>query len=238
MLGKLLRFLAWAVGLIVVAIFSGWFTMNALIKGEEIKVPDLIGKTTDEAYKLLSDAGLYLTKAGEQPDDRVSPGRIISQDPSPGTTMKKNRKVRVVVSSGSETVTVPDLVEKSSRTAPIVLKEAGLQIGMTAQTSSERVATGEIVSQEPRGGTEELRDNTVNVLISTGPRATAYVMPDLIGKDVKQVAPILRHLGFQIGNIRSQNYPGLKPGVIIKQIPLAGYEIQKEKLISLEVSQE
>lgn len=238
MLKKLARLLAWGLGLVVVALFSGWFTMNALIKGEEIKVPELVGKSTEEAYKVLSEAGLYLSKVAEQPDDRLPPGKIMSQEPAAGTTVKKNRKVRVVVSSGSEIVTVPDLVEKSSRTAGLVLRETGLSLGMTAQATSGDISSGEIVSQEPSSGVEELRGNAVNILVSTGPREVAYVMPDLIGKEVKEVAPVLRAWGFQIGNIRYQNYPGVKPGMIIKQLPLAGYKIQKQKLVSLDVSQE
>lgn len=238
MLRKLGKLLAWSAGLIVVAVFSAWFTMNALIKGEQIRVPEVVGKTSDEAYNILSEQGLYLSKVGEQPDERFGPGHIISQDPAAGTTIKKNRKVKVVVSSGSETVTVPDLIEKSARTAAIVLQEAGLQLGMTSLASSGAVASGEVIAQEPSPTGEELRDNTVNILVSTGPRPESYVMPDLIGKDVKVVAPGLRDRGFQIGNVRYQNYPGVKPGTIIKQIPLAGYKIQKQKLISLEVAQE
>jgi len=238
MLRKLAAFLAWGFGLIVVAIFSGWITMNTLIKGEVIRVPDVVGKTTEEAYKTLSDSGLYMSKTSTQPDERLAPDRIISQDPASGTTIKKNRKVKVVVSSGSETVVVPDLLQKSARTASLVLGEAGLKLGLTAQSSSTEVVSGEVMAQEPAPGGEEIRGATVNILVSIGPPIEYYLMPDLIGRDVKEVASKLRDLGFQIGNIRSQEYLGVKPGTVIRQVPLAGYRVQKTNLISLDVCRE
>ncbi|MEW6363318.1 MAG: PASTA domain-containing protein [Acidobacteriota bacterium] len=237
-LRKLFKFLAWCVALAAAGILSGWITMNTLIKGEEIKVPDILGKTTEEAYQTLSEAGLYLSKVDTQPDEHLAPDRILSQDPPAGTAIKKNRKVRVIVSSGSETVTVPDLQDKSSRAASLVLREAGLRLGMVAQASSPRTAAGEVIAQQPEPGTEDLRDNSVNILVSSGATEPEFVMPDLIGKEVKAVAPALRDWGFQIGSVHYQNYPGIKPGLIIKQAPLAGYKIKKGNLVSLEVSQE
>ena len=135
-------------------------------------------------------------------------------------------------------MTVPDLLQKSARTASLVLTEAGMKLGLMAQSPSDDVRSGEVMAQEPAPNGTELRDSTVNILVSQGPHPPYYVMPDLIGKDVKAVAPQLRDMGFQIGDIRSQEYPGVKPGTIIKQMPLAGYRILQNNLISLDVCRE
>ena len=63
-------------------------------------------------------------------------------------------------------------------------------------------------------------------------------MPDLIGKKSAPVISKLKRMDFRVGVVRYSYYPGLEPGIIIKLLPPHGYRIQKNNLITLEVSKE
>ena len=94
-----------------------------------------------------------------------------------------------------------------------------------------------MVYQSPKPGTQEGSDPSVNILISLGPPAQYFIMPDLIGKPAELVASRARNEGFHIGKMNYRKYPGVEPGVVIQQKPQAGYRLSKSDIILLDVSQ-
>jgi beta-lactam-binding protein with PASTA domain len=94
-----------------------------------------------------------------------------------------------------------------------------------------------VAYQSPGPGTQEGSDPSVNILISLGPPAQDFIMPDLIGKLADLVASRARTEGFRIGKINYKKYPGVEAGVVIQQKPQAGYRVSKNDIILLEVSQ-
>jgi beta-lactam-binding protein with PASTA domain len=77
----------------------------------------------------------------------------------------------------------------------------------------------------------------VNIVISLGPPAQYFIMPDLIGKPAELIAGRARNEGFRIGKLNYVKYPGVEPGVVIQQKPQAGYRLSKTDNILLDVSQ-
>ncbi len=215
---------------------SALVTTSLILKGEIVTVPDLKGKTPEEARTLLSRNLLSLSFAGTEFHSEIEKGLIISQDPPAGSKIKANRVVKVIVSAGSEMVDIPDLVGKSLEVAVQTLASVGLSRGIISQIHTPRYPAGRIIAQEPKPGGKVKRETAINLLISQGEQELKYVMPDLIGRKADRVLSKLKELGFNVGNVRSSYYPGLEPGIIIKQTPPHGYAVQKRNLISLEVS--
>ena len=71
------------------------------------EVPDLSGKTRGGASNILKERGLELGQVEETYSDTVAKGRVISQDPAPGTTIDQGSKVNIVLSLGPETTEAP-----------------------------------------------------------------------------------------------------------------------------------
>ena len=61
-------------------------------------------------------------------------------------------------------------------------------------------------------------------------------MPDLIGMDGERAADVLRTRGFRVAVVGDQPYPGVPPGIVVRQNPQAGFQIAPGEPISLEVS--
>jgi len=214
------------------AILSYQFTM----KGEMTTVPDLEGKTFDQAKEELFQKKLSIAQSGLQVHEKWERGKIIFQDPQAGSKIKLNKVVKVILSTGKQKVLVPKLIGKSFQTINQTLQESGLRKGKISHVHTPKYAAGKIMAQFPQQGQEVGRDTYISFLVSQGEIEKKYLMPDLIGKRAETVVAKLKEMDFRVGDIRYVLYPGLESGIIIKQFPTQGFRIQKRNLITLEVS--
>src|SRR6059036_2350098 len=223
--------------LAVAGIVSALTAMRFAIRGREVEVPPLAGKTADEAKEILSHKGLLLKISSSRFSSEVSEGHILDQIPASGTRLKVNRTVRVLLSLGERRFAVPNLVGTSLRAAQLTLTQRKLALGKALYAHTSEGDASTVIYQVPKPGTQEGSDPSVNILISLGPPAEYFIMPDLIGKPAALVASRARNEGFRIGKVNYRKYPGVEPGVVIQQKPQAGYRLTKSDVVLLDVSQ-
>jgi beta-lactam-binding protein with PASTA domain len=209
---------------------------QVLLRSEVVTVPDLAGKPVAQARAELQKKDLTLAQKGTESNDRIEKGLIVRQDPAPGSRIRTTRVIQVFTSSGSGTVTVPDLAEKPLEEALTLLQATGLTKGAMTQVHTPRLPAGRILAQKPAPGTVVERGFAVGLLLSQGDLDERYVMPDLIGRRADGVIGRLEAWGFKVADLRYVYYPGAPAGLIVKQDPANGYRIQKRNRISLEVS--
>lgn len=211
---------------------------NLVLKGERVTLPNLISKTLEEAKLELSKKRLSVRVKDIIFNNKWKKGKIVLQEPSSGSKVKINKVVKVVLSAGSEMVIVPDLENKTIESATQILKEVGLIKGIISHVYTPRYAAGKIITQQPIPLEKTGRISPVNLLVSRGRREPKYLMPDLIGKKAETVMAKLKEMEFKVGAVHYSYYHGLEPGIIITQLPLPGHSIQKNNLITLEISKE
>src|SRR5947209_5747454 len=221
----------------VAGIVSALTAMRFAIRGREVEVPPLAGKTADQAKDIITRNGLIFKVASSRFSSEVPEGQILAQIPSSGTRLKANRTVRVLVSLGPQRFAVPNLIGTSLRAAQLTLAQRKLALGKTLYAHTSDGDSSTVVYQTPKPGTQEGSDPSVNILISLGPPAEYFIMPDLIGKSADLVASRARNEGFRLGKVNVRKYPGVEPGVVIQQKPQAGYRLTKSDIILLDVSQ-
>jgi len=226
-------------GLIATAALSGYLSMRKAVRGGEVTVPALHGMSVPEANERLQREGLLVEKSGDKMDPLVPEGMIVSQDPLEGSRLKRNRKVRVLVSLGREVLRVPELVGQPARRAQIGLQQSGLRLGQIAYVSSNAADADRILSQEPPPGTQRIREGVVDLLVSKGSRAKVWVMPSVEGRDIGMITRLFSEAGLRITNVRREAPRGEVPsGIILQQYPLSGYPLREGDSISLIVSAE
>ena len=235
-----LIFIKWAgLGLAVLLVFSGsvWVTMKVVMGRQEVEVPDLIRMEPSQATRALEKLDLKLkVETYSQFSDTIDKGTVASQYPTVGSRLKRENTVRVVLSRGSQRLVVPSLLGGSVRRAQLEIGSMGLRLGKVYSVNSEEPMNS-IIAQDPLPSMEEMPGAAVNVLVSLGPRATEYIMPDLVGKTLDQVRESLETKGFRIGNVRRKYYPWAEEGVIIQQTPQAGFKVKGDAIINLWVSE-
>jgi serine/threonine-protein kinase len=208
--------------------------MRMALKTREVVVPELAGKTVNEASAALAESGLTLkVEEGHKVDPKVPPGQILAQEPLSGARTRRQRSVRVWISAGPRSTTVPGLVGESERTAQMRVAQDGFRVGPTAEIRSLDYAAGTVVAQNPPA---QSKSDTISLLVNRGERGATYVMPDLIGVNGDRAADVLRTRGFRVSVVGDHPYPGVPGGVVLRQSPQAGFQIAPGEPISIEVS--
>jgi eukaryotic-like serine/threonine-protein kinase len=208
--------------------------MRVALKTREVVVPVLAGKTVNDATALLSEAGLNLkVEEGRRTDAKVPAGQILAQDPQAGIRTRRERSVKVWVSSGPRSTIVPPLLGESERTAQLRLQQDGLELAGVSEVRSSEYASDAVIAQTPPPKSNAPR---VALLVNRAERAATYVMPDLIGVNGDRAADLLRARAFRVAVVGDHPYPGVPAGIVLRQNPQAGFQIAPGEPISLEVS--
>ena len=137
---------------------------------KEVRVPKVEGLDERAAQILLQHAGLQFEMSAQRPSETVAAGKVIEARPNAGRLVKQNRKVNLIISTGSKWSRVPDLREISERRAQELLKERFLNVGQRRYIFHARLPKDFIVNQLPPPGTRVLKKSEVHMLISRGPR--------------------------------------------------------------------
>jgi eukaryotic-like serine/threonine-protein kinase len=221
-----------ALGLTFLVFFA--VSMRVALWAREVQVPSLVGRTVNEATAVLADSELALrVEENQRPDDKIESGKVMQQEPDAGVTSRRQRTVRVWISSGPKRAIVPPLVGQNERAAHTRLQQDGVVVSSVSEFRSSDYPADVVVSQDPVATS---RAPEVSILLNRGELATTYVMPDVIGVDGERAADALRRQGFRVSIVGTQPYPGVPPGTVVRQQPAGGFRVGASDAISLEVS--
>jgi eukaryotic-like serine/threonine-protein kinase len=209
-------------------------TMRVALRTRDVTVPTLVGRTVNDATGVLTQVGLNLkVEEGRRPDPKVAAGQILTQEPQPGASTRRERSVKVWVSSGPRATIVPALLGESERTARLRLQQDGLELAAVSEVRSAEYPADAVIAQTPPAKSNAPR---VALLLNRGERGATYVMPDLIGVNGDRAADVLRSHAFRVAVVGDHPYPGVPAGIVLRQSPQAGFQIAPGEPISLEVS--
>ncbi|MGN6612517.1 MAG: PASTA domain-containing protein [Angustibacter sp.] len=165
---------------------------------QKVAVPDLSGKTVDEATAALKAKGLTLGEQTTRADDTVPQDQIIDQDPASGSQVDSGTAVTVVVSTGPESVQVPDLVGKTKAQAKAALEQAGLQLGDVTETDTTEQEKGRVVSSNPSSGDQVAKDTKVSIEVASG----KVKVPNVIGQPLADATTTLTDAGLKVKAVK------------------------------------
>lgn len=224
-----------AAALLALAALSAVATMRVVLTSQEVVVPSLLARRVPEAGALVARLGLLLRVEGRRHDPSVPLESILAQDPAPGANLKKHRSIRVWLSLGPQRVLVPPVEGEGLRTGRLALEQAQIPVRRVVEVD-DRSAEGTILVQRPAAGAAEGGADGVSLLVSRGELGADYVMPDLIGLRVEAALLGLQRAGLKVADVRYRSYPGMAPGVVLRQTPPAGHRASRRSSLGLEVS--
>ena len=227
-----------------VAFLIGLILMDRMVMpmvvgyGQEIIVPDVTERPMDEAKGVLNGVGLGMILESELYDPVVPEEYIISQTPRAFSKVKKGRRIRVVVSRGSEQLTVPDLTRGISlRTAEIELKSAGFDLGSVLYQASAEIPKGVVISQSPLPNAIVSRGALVSVTVSSGPLTGYTLVPELLGLSTDNAISELQEAGLEVGEIFRVKREDLLPETVVEQSLEFGTEVERGTSIDITVTE-
>jgi eukaryotic-like serine/threonine-protein kinase len=200
------------------------------------KVPDVVGKSEEEAFKILEGQSLEPIVSDTTYDEKVPAGSIMLQRPASGETVKEGRRVYLFISGGEPLVHVPLLKGKSLRDAKFSLERLGLALGDVDQEASNN-PKDMIFDQQYAEGTPIKKGESVNVTVSLGTVQTGSIeVPDLIGKSLAEAEKVLADSSLKVGKINYQPSFSLLPNTILDQYPSKGNKANPGDAVDLFVT--
>ena len=195
--------------------------------GEEPTVKimeDLTDVNQAEAESFLTGQGFQIL-VRQEASDAVEAGKVIRTDPAKGAELADGQTVSIWVSTGPETVTMPNVVDMTREAAWKLLGEIQ-NINVVEQSeASAYVEKGNVTRTDPKVGTQLVPGQNVVVYVSSGP-ATA-VMPSVVGLYSQTAQKQLADLGFT--NVRTETVKSDRPkGEVVYQ------SVQKDTVLKLE----
>ncbi|MDO8680193.1 MAG: PASTA domain-containing protein [Acidobacteriota bacterium] len=208
--------------------------MRVAITARQVTVPDLVGRSIADATALSMQLDLQLrVDETPRPDPKVPAGHVLGQEPTAGSAARRQRSVRVWVSSGTHVALAPSLLGESQRTAEIRVAQDGLTIGTVSEIRSGAYPPDVVVAQDPPPSTQTAE---IRLLVNRGEDRAIYVMPDLIGLNGERAADVMRIRGFRVSITAQSSASAIPPGVVVRQSPAGGYQVHPGDPIALEVS--
>ena len=202
----------------------------ALTRPSHIAVPDVTGKTSDEATRILDDRGFEVAiKAVPSAAPR---NQVVEQDPIAtnlsGDKAEEGSTVTLSVSSGPAIVAIPDVAGLTEEEARKRLENAGFQVTVQ-QPFSKTVPRGQAIGTEPAAGTQFSTGQPVTLLISRG--VNTVTIPDVVGLDDQAALAELSNAGLSGALVQRESTEA--QGQVLSQSPAAGQRVQRGSQVTI-----
>jgi eukaryotic-like serine/threonine-protein kinase len=129
---------------------------------EQVAVPDVTGKSFDEASSTLQAAGLKVTRTDKESDQ--DPGTVLAQNPKGGVQVATGSSVALVVAKAPSTVEVPDVTGEDVATAVRKLSSEGFEINQQTRDVDSPEGDGVVIEQDPPNGKAK-KGSSVTIIV-------------------------------------------------------------------------
>lgn len=200
----------------------------------EYIIPNVKAKKLEEAKGVAELRGFELNVDEYRSSDEEE-GTVLEQTPAAGTAAKQGDSISVIVSSGNNYVTVPDLAGKYLQEANDIVWGVELEIGTTQYVTSD-LPCGQIVRQEPIAGTDTFAGDVIDVWISGIP-GKANNMPGVTDMELNKAIDVLHEEGFKKIRIRTVQPEAqiAAEGFVVAQNPTAGISTPEDAVVEISV---
>jgi len=225
------------IGILVVllAILGGllfWFVSSS-DDPTQVAVPSVVGLPQAEAEAAVREAELT-PEVSQAPSATVAAGNVVSQDPGRDVEVDEGSTVKLVVSSGPETVAVPDLAGLTQAEAERAVTELGLVPKVTTE-ENDTVAPGRVINQIPAAQAEVEAGATVGILVAK--EVGEELVPDnLVGVPLAQAQAAIQAAGLRPGNPTQAPSSTVAEGSVISTNPASGSSVPKNGRVDIVVS--
>ena len=228
--------------LVALILTLGVFTIMSLddiadrLDNEIITVPDVVGMPAEEGSQLLVDTGFKVDATARKISSTVEAGHIISQSHEAGETLKKDFTIAIVISQGSERITVPNVIHDDFTEAKVQLENNSLVVGETIYEFSD-LPKDTVINQSPLAGQEVSSNTRIELVISKGPEEALVLIPNLKGLTLEEARERLAPISISTGDISYIENLDYESGQIVEQSIPSGEEIAEESSIDLVIAE-
>ena len=199
-----------------------------------LTVPNVEGLTQSAATTAITGANLMVGTVAQRASNTVVTGNVIGQDPAKESSLAQGSAVNLVISSGPQIVNVPNVQGLTENVATTTLNEAKFVIGKVTQQTSDLVATGKVISQDPASGSSVAEGSPVNLVISSGAQLVA--VPNVEGLTQDAATTAITGVKLRVGTVAQQTSNTVAAGKVASQDPPTGSSLAQGAPVNLVIS--
>lgn len=202
-------------------------------------VPNVVGRTCDEAEVMLNDKHLgFDYDSNYVYSDLYPEDTIVTQSIEAGVVVDRNKTVKLVVSKGPKRLTVPlGIVNTNLDSAMEALDKLGVKAEVTYEYSEKEVGT--VISCSPTERASISKTDTVHLKVSRGKDKTGEkvaTVPNIIGYDQSKAQAKISSAGFSVGGVKEVYSDEVEKGKVIRQLIKGGSSAPIGASVSIVVS--
>lgn len=200
---------------------------------DPIAVPDVTGKTQEEASQILTALGLVpQLEPVDDPQGRAK-GMVIAQNPPATTPVEQGSTVILQVSAGPGDQVVSNVTGLDEAVARQQLEALGFKV-LSQPEASDSVAAGKVIRTDPASQVTAAPGATVTMFVSTGAQPTE--VPDVNGQTAAQALLTLQNAGFKGDPVEiTVPFGDSRDGKVVGQSPAAGAMAAKGSKIQITI---
>ncbi len=203
----------------------------------EISLPDIVGKTLEDAKKLLTEANIkyqYEEEVSDEELDKVL--RVVDaegKELAVGAMLNPEDTVKIFYSGGPESIKVPDVSNYTYERAKTKLESEGFSVSVDYETS-ETVEADAITRTEPAADTEVPKGSKIIIWRSSG--KPKVVVPTVVNKSASKAKNAIEKVGLVYKEGDAEYSNDIKKGYVVSQSPSENSSVEKGTTITVILS--
>lgn len=220
-------------GFLIAYLIVAFFIFPAGLIPDDLKLPNVVGMSIEDAQTALGRAGFKGTIGEERYNADAPKGVVLQQTPPAGSREMEGSKVLLAVSRGQRASEVPALIGMSREQAMLAIENAGFDVGEVTQRQTDE-PPGEVIASSPSAGQRVSIPATVNIVVSAGPSSVS--LPSLVGRPYPEARRMIEQLGLRVGSVTIDSLSLQQPDYVSGQTPEAGTTVASGTRVSLSVA--
>lgn len=209
--------------------------INVSLADNQTYMPNVLGLPKDMAEAKLKEYNLVMSIETEDYSDNYKADQVMCQDVAEGEVVEKWSTVGVTISKGSDKVDLSslELEQLSGEDAQKLLKDKELQVTLKEE-ANDNIETGKVIRYSPQ---QAKAGDTIELVVSTGPKTAQGQVPKLIGRDEVTADALLKAAGLKTGTVTYDYDAGKPEGTVLSQSALPGTVLEPSATVDYVVNQ-
>jgi serine/threonine-protein kinase len=203
----------------------------------DVLLPAFTGQTVDDATGECARLRLTCSVVARQPSERFPGDVVMGQQPAAASRVRAGRAVSLVVSTGIHIFPMPDLRFESLRNVTLELTNMKLHLAGTKTVPNNDIPANHVADQNPPPLSSVREGTDITLTLSKGPPSSVKV-PNLVSMSIDSARDAATAAKVHLGQVVWTPFgpDGPARGMVVRQSPPAGQNIDPLSLVSLQVS--
>ena len=209
--------------------------INVSLADNQTYMPNVLGLPKDMAEAKLKEYNLVMSIETEDYSDNYKADQVMRQDVAEGEVVEKWSTVGVTISKGSDKVDLSSLglEQLSGEEAEKLLTDKELKVTLKEE-ANDNIETGKVIRYSPE---QAKVGDTIELVVSTGPKTAQGQVPKLVGKDEVTADALLKAAGLKTGTVTYDYDAGKPEGTVLSQSVLPGTVLDPSSAVDYVINQ-